>query len=163
MKMFMRDKERKRAGFTLAELLIVVAIIAILVAIMIPVFVGARANAILSKDTANVRAAYAEEIVDEMTSTSYDDSGSLAITVDATKLGIDKTTHVSLVDRDSNSMGRISVQTQRANNGNADGKNDTNYIKVDPDVSITLIDEHNKSYKYNGAGHATSVSLPTEP
>lgn len=48
-----------KKGFTLAELLIVIAIIAILIAIAIPTFAGALENARLQTDHANIRSAYA--------------------------------------------------------------------------------------------------------
>ena len=51
---------RSENGFTLAELLIVVAIIAVLVAIAIPVFTSQLEKARESTDLANVRSAYAE-------------------------------------------------------------------------------------------------------
>ncbi len=51
---------RDRKGFTLMELLIVVAIIVALVAIAIPVFQGKLEKAREATDLANVRAAYAE-------------------------------------------------------------------------------------------------------
>ena len=52
-------KVRKQAGFTLAELLIVVAIIAILVAIGIPMFNTAMEKSRETADTSNLRAAKA--------------------------------------------------------------------------------------------------------
>ena len=51
--------KRNNKGFTLAELLIVIAIIAILIAIAIPVFAGQLDNAKLQTDHANIRSAYA--------------------------------------------------------------------------------------------------------
>ena len=51
---------RNRKGFTLAELLIVVAIIAVLVAISIPIFTGQMEKAREAADAANIRAQYAE-------------------------------------------------------------------------------------------------------
>ena len=48
-----------KKGFTLAELLIVIAIIAILIAIAIPVFASQLRAARLATDHANIRSAYA--------------------------------------------------------------------------------------------------------
>ena len=53
-------KKNNKKGFTLAELLIVVAIIAVLVAIAIPVFTNQLEKSRESTDIANVRGAYAE-------------------------------------------------------------------------------------------------------
>ena len=53
-------KKNNNKGFTLAELLIVVAIIAVLVAIAIPVFTSQLEKSRESTDAANIRAAYAE-------------------------------------------------------------------------------------------------------
>lgn len=50
----------RKAGFTIAELLIVVAIVGVLVAIAIPVFNGALTKSKEAADVANVRATYAE-------------------------------------------------------------------------------------------------------
>ncbi len=52
-------KKNNKKGFTLAELLIVVAIIAVLVAIAIPVFSAQLEKAKESTDMANIRSAYA--------------------------------------------------------------------------------------------------------
>ena len=61
--MFKRVKENKK-GFTLAELLIVVAIIAVLVAISIPIFTSQLEKSREATDAANIRAAYAEVMSD---------------------------------------------------------------------------------------------------
>ena len=53
-----------RKGFTLAELLIVVAIIAVLVAVAIPVFGSKLEKSREAADLANVRAAYAEVLTE---------------------------------------------------------------------------------------------------
>lgn len=53
-------KKNNNKGFTLAELLIVVAIIAVLVAIAIPVFTSQLEKSREATDMSNVRAAYAE-------------------------------------------------------------------------------------------------------
>ncbi len=53
-------KRLNKKGFTMAELLIVVAIIAVLVAIAIPVFTGQLDKSKRATAAANLRAAYAE-------------------------------------------------------------------------------------------------------
>ena len=59
----MIQKLRSKKGFTLMEMLIVVAIIAILVAIAIPTFASQLEKANQATDAANLRAAYAEAVV----------------------------------------------------------------------------------------------------
>ena len=56
-------KMKNSKGFTLMEMLIVVAIIAILVAIMIPSMTSALEKARDAADAANLRSAYAEAMV----------------------------------------------------------------------------------------------------
>lgn len=55
-------KKMNKKGFTLAELLIVVAIIAVLVAISIPIFSAQLEKAKEATDMANIRSAYAEVV-----------------------------------------------------------------------------------------------------
>ena len=66
------NKRRNKKGFTLAELLIVVAIIAVLVAIAIPIFTAQLEKSREATDKANIRSAYAEAsaaLLDDETST----------------------------------------------------------------------------------------------
>lgn len=67
-------KKMNKKGFTLAELLIVVAIIAVLVAISIPIFSAQLEKAKEATDMANIRSAYAEVVtayLGDSTKTSY--------------------------------------------------------------------------------------------
>lgn len=64
----LREKFRKHEGFTLVEMLIVVAIIAILVAVSIPVVNGALEKAKEATDNANLRAAKAVATIEYLNS-----------------------------------------------------------------------------------------------
>jgi len=82
-------KEIGRKGFTLAELLIVVAIIGILVAVSIPIFSGQLDKAKAATDKANVRAAKSAAIAAYLTDTPeadpavyYYDAAAGTVTVD---------------------------------------------------------------------------------
>ncbi len=56
-------KKMNKKGFTLAELLIVVAIIGVLTAIAIPVFTSQLEKSREATDAANIRSAYADVVV----------------------------------------------------------------------------------------------------
>ncbi|SHN54406.1 prepilin-type N-terminal cleavage/methylation domain-containing protein [Butyrivibrio hungatei DSM 14810] len=60
----MMNRLNRKDGFTLAELLIVVAIIAVLVAVSIPIFTSRLEKAREATDLANLRAAYAAGVAD---------------------------------------------------------------------------------------------------
>lgn len=79
MKEMIKRVRDEKGGFTLAELLIVVAIILVLVAIAIPVFTGALTNAEKATGDANIRAVRAtaatEILLDSNTYMSSDYSG----------------------------------------------------------------------------------------
>ena len=57
---------KKKKGFTLAELLVVVAIIGVLVAVSIPIFTQQLHKAKVATDWANLRSYYAELQADYM-------------------------------------------------------------------------------------------------
>ena len=78
-------KRLNKKGFTMAELLIVVAIIAVLVAIAIPVFTAQLEKAREATDLANIRAAYAEVTAEAISDGSADISAS--VTLKQTKTG----------------------------------------------------------------------------
>lgn len=65
-------KKMNKKGFTLAELLIVVAIIAVLVAISIPIFSAQLEKAKEATDMANIRSAYAEVVANYLGDSTKD-------------------------------------------------------------------------------------------
>lgn len=68
-------KKNNNKGFTLMEMLIVVAIIAVLVAIAIPVFTNQLEKAREATDMANIRSAYAEVMACALTNASDKTNG----------------------------------------------------------------------------------------
>ena len=88
-------KKNNKHGFTLAELLIVVAIIAVLTAIAIPVFSAQLEKARQATDAANIRSAYAE--------------ASVAVISGDGQTGYYKTTSLKSVDGD---FGKIDANTE---------------------------------------------------
>ena len=65
------NRKTRGKGFTLAELLIVVAIIAVLVSISIPIFTSQLHKARVATDWANLRAYYAEIQADFISTGKY--------------------------------------------------------------------------------------------
>jgi prepilin-type N-terminal cleavage/methylation domain-containing protein len=79
--------KRNNKGFTLAELLIVVAIIAVLTAVAIPVFTTQLEKSREATDQANVRSAYADVMAQYLTNA---DSGySMSVAARQTQAGWD--------------------------------------------------------------------------
>ena len=68
MKCLLKKFREDKKGFTLAELLVVVAIVAILVAISVPIFTAQLAKAQKATNQANMRAAKVAAVAQYMTS-----------------------------------------------------------------------------------------------
>ena len=74
-------KKNNKKGFTLAELLIVVAIIAVLTAIAIPVFTSQLEKSREATDIANVRSAYANLVANYITDPESTGGTSIPVSV----------------------------------------------------------------------------------
>ncbi len=115
-------KKASKKGFTIMEMLIVVAIIAVLVAIAIPTFNGALEKSKEAADVANVRAAYAELQVAILTDnapavTAIGNEGSTTKTDFAFYLGGEKLNYFGRLSYD-NATKKIKYDTQKLNSGN---------------------------------------------
>lgn len=122
------EKKRNNKGFTLAELLIVVAIIAVLVAIAIPIFTSQLEKSREATDNANVRSAYAEVVTEYLA----DDTSSHSMTVAARQ-------KVSGWQNSAN--GKITIQksgveTAKSFAAKLDGKSYT--VKISKTGSVTI-------------------------
>lgn len=82
--MFKKINRENKKGFTLAELLIVVAIIGVLVAVSIPIFTSQLEKSREATDAANIRDAYAIVMSASLTQDKQDE---------LTKLNTDKITY----------------------------------------------------------------------
>lgn len=77
MKEMIKRMREDRGGFTLAELLVVVAIVAVLVAIAVPVFSGSMQKAEDAVDTANKRSAQSEALTEYQLAKDDEKTGKL--------------------------------------------------------------------------------------
>ena len=84
-------KKNNNKGFTLMEMLIVVAIIAVLVAIAIPVFTNQLEKAREATDAANIRSAYAEVMACALTDAANDNKNDVKVTENKTGKQVTKT------------------------------------------------------------------------
>lgn len=92
-------KKNNNKGFTLMEMLIVVAIIAVLVAIAIPVFTNQLEKSREATDAANIRSAYAEVMACALTGTTEDTNGVDVTPPATTDEGYTYSKHVGVVQK----------------------------------------------------------------
>ena len=130
-------KMTNKKGFTLAELLIVVAIIAVLVAISIPVFTTQLEKAREATDAANIRSAYAEVMSEALTNADNDVSQTVELKqtqdgwqgdiddiggIDVSALDVGKGVTVTVAyDADATTQVTITAGAAAANNGGGEG------------------------------------------
>lgn len=124
-----------KKGFTLAELLIVVAIIGVLVAISIPIFTNNLRKARLATNQANARAAYAaamtwyfDNISNGDVEQIYKDGGMYYVATGEFKPGELGT---SAVDLDANIAAWTVTSPKKTNNADTNNVGDTVFKKWD--------------------------------
>lgn len=91
-------KMKNKKGFTLMEMLIVVAIIAILIAIAIPTFASSLNKARIATDEVNIRAGYADVMVNVLLDDNYDAENGNASTAGQNKYYLQKDGSVATTD-----------------------------------------------------------------
>lgn len=126
-------------GFTLAELLIVIAVVAVLVAISIPIFSSQLEKAREATDLANVRAAYAEVMsaaVQQDTSSSLCDS-SLNSFIKSVKLKQKKDGWTTNVDKLVIGGIASSDTAHWIGEPKAEGQCTVSYSNIDNDVTLS--------------------------
>ncbi len=130
-----------KKGFTMAELLIVIAIIAILVAIALPVF-GAQLNkAKHAVDVANVRSIYSELVAEELLS---EDISAATGTADKVTITLDVSKYTTATANEKALLSSGCTVTFTAGTDGAPGKltvssfgRNTTFT-IDSDVGVTI-------------------------
>ena len=126
----MKRKMNKK-GFTLAELLIVVAIIAVLVAIAIPVFTTQLERSREATDISNIRSAYAEAVSDYLTAGANKSKSGKVTKVQQTVSGWQTSPKPVLYTRVNGSEKAVSLPS------NIKGKAVYVTVKADGSVEVT--------------------------
>lgn len=142
-----KNLKKNNRGFTLAELLIVVAIIAVLVAIAIPVFTTQLEKSRDAVSISNVRAAYAEAttaLLTHTTSTTYPAGNVKSVTVAA-----DGTATVV--------VSGVAIKSQKVDNWSGLGAELPGTIDADPGKAGTS----EVTFTYDASGKCTAIAVGT--
>ena len=142
-------KKLNKKGFTLAELLVVVAIIGVLVAISIPIFTSQLEKSRDAVSVANIRAAYAEAQTLVLTGKDGETSGRATLTIKTSGTDDYYSVAVTGVDivgtKDSDNWSGLAAElpfaTQLGAETGNDGKNKTvtfNYNKDGVIKTVTI-------------------------
>ena len=124
-------KKNNKRGFTLAELLIVVAIIAVLTAIAIPVFSSQLEKSREATDLANIRSAYAALVSEYLTADSTFAGKSIAVAAKQTQDNWSNGTANEYIGTDLGSAsGTVEVPVVKAPNNY--------YVNISPTGAVTV-------------------------
>ena len=126
--------KKNNKGFTLAELLIVVAIIAVLVAIAIPVFTTQLERSREATDLSNIRAAYAEAVSDYLSKGADEAVQAEVKTIQQQKAGWD-IDDAKLYTRINGTESAIDLKTSLPSITNATG---SVYVHVAADGTVSV-------------------------
>lgn len=133
--------KRGKNGFTLAELLIVVAIIAVLVAISIPVFTNQLEKSREATDAANIRAIYAQLSADVLTENTGATAANGAATYSVTKTDgvVTGTATYTMTQQTSGTANNAAIEIAGVTIAAADFKTGTCTITVKGDGTAPTI------------------------
>ena len=143
MKSLMKKVRGDKKGFTLAELLVVVAIIGILVAISIPVFTAQLAKARKATNQANLRAAKAAAVAQYLTDAEsdeqfyeYDLEKGIAKSIDALTISSNEVTIDGATDTGRYTKIEVSVKGSTVDEDKTDNNTGVSATKGDGDVKL---------------------------
>ena len=135
-------KKLNKKGFTLAELLIVVAIIAVMAAIAIPIFTAQLGKASAATDEANIRSGYANASAELLTSADVKNGDTWTL----------------------NSDGTVSKTATNAYKTKGDSKNlDANGVSIAGKTAINWVAGSTVTYKATVPTDGTAASLTIVP
>lgn len=158
MKKLLKKDDR---GFTLAELLIVVAIIAVLVAISIPIFTKQLEKSREATDLANMRAAYAIVSADALTGDYKTLSGGTATAKDPYTAGTNS--YSAYYDTSTGTLVKTASATTRGNGTGNDGGTAASTGNIVYTATTNAANGNIKVTINETDGNVTSVVVSIEP